>query len=493
MFLNRSVAGGNHLFLSVINCNSFSALSEDCMPFSKSLIEHVIITRLRDNDNKPQFVYCQPNEHSIPLPNDLVYFCHPTMKATTNTSFAFTTTDKDSGIVCYAVCQIFDFYRNQYTVCTLSLFPFISQIRKCLMGFKAIVNNLGQGEELLEKLCENGDGFKDDAVVLLHEWLVDLTKLPAPVPGKIGINVILQSKCVKSSEILLALPDATRLPLVDIPLTLLVELLGPDLLIRVFTLILLEQKVVVQSKDYNALTMSVIGLVHLLYPLQYMFPVIPLLPKSLPSSEQLLLAPTPYLIGVGEGFFNLGQSIKQLPRDIWFVELDNGKLTCLSDQPVPNLPAEQMGFLKTKFDSVYGQLRDAKDTDSQTLDSLDVELRSAIVKLYDSDNLLLNIGEHARTLRLYPRPVVVLQKDNFLKSRIFKTEFVNWLVQTQAIEYYAEWLLCPNDMAFSRIQTGIGDPSQVGDKPYWYQDELIIFNFTPGFGDCSNLSIYERG
>lgn len=41
------------------------------------------------------------------------------------------------------------------------------------------------------------------------------------------------------------------------------------------------------SRDYNALTMSVLALVAMLYPLEYMFPVIPLLPASLENSEQV--------------------------------------------------------------------------------------------------------------------------------------------------------------------------------------------------------------
>lgn len=46
-------------------------------------------------------------------------------------------------------------------------------------------------------------------------------------------------------------------------------------------------KVVFQSKDYNALSMSVMALIALMYPLQYMFTVIPLLPTSLPKSEMV--------------------------------------------------------------------------------------------------------------------------------------------------------------------------------------------------------------
>ena len=67
---------------------------------------------------------------------------------------------------------------------------------------------------------------------------------------------------------------------------------------QVFSLVLLEKKIVIQSRDYSALTASILSLTKLLYPLEYMFPVIPLLPVSMSGSEQLLLAPTPYIIGI---------------------------------------------------------------------------------------------------------------------------------------------------------------------------------------------------
>jgi len=38
--------------------------------------------------------------------------------------------------------------------------------------------------------------------------------------------------------------------------------------VQVLTLILLENKVLIQSRDLNALSLSVLALTHLLYPLQ---------------------------------------------------------------------------------------------------------------------------------------------------------------------------------------------------------------------------------
>ena len=86
-------------------------------------------------------------------------------------------------------------------------------------------------------------------------------------------------------------------------------------------MILLERKVVVQSHDYSALSFTILSLTRLLYPLEYVFPVIPLLPPSMKGSEQLLLVPTPFIIGVPSSFFANQRNVS-LPDDVWLVDLD---------------------------------------------------------------------------------------------------------------------------------------------------------------------------
>lgn len=80
------------------------------------------------------------------------------------------------------------------------------------------------------------------------------------------------------------------------------NVVGVDTCLKILTLILLENKVLFQSRDYNALSMSVISFVTMIYPLEYMFPVIPLLPTCMSCAEQLLLAPTPFVIGIPASF-----------------------------------------------------------------------------------------------------------------------------------------------------------------------------------------------
>lgn len=65
------------------------------------------------------------------------------------------------------------------------------------------------------------------------------------------------------------------------------------------------------------------------------------------------------------------------------------------------------------------------------IDSVDIATRVAIVKFFNSQNLLANFTEHTRTLRLYPRPVVAFQINSFLRSRPRTSHFLNRFARTQ--------------------------------------------------------------
>lgn len=49
--------------------------------------------------------------------------------------------------------------------------------------------------------------------------------------------------------------------------------------------------------------------------------------------------------------------------------------------------------------------------------------------------------------------------------------------RTQAVEFLAEWSLTPTNVAFLRVQTGVLDPTQIGDKPKWYIHTLDNMKF----------------
>lgn len=110
-----------------------------------------------------------------------------------------------------------------------------------------------------------------------------------------------------------------------------------------------------------------------------------------------------------------------------------------------------------------------------------------MVRFFNSQNTLANFTEHTRTLRLYPRPVVAFQINSFLRSRPRASVFLNKFAKTQAVEFLAEWSLTPTNVAFLRVQTGIADPNQVGDKAKWFAHTLTPIRFSV-WDDGSSLN-----
>lgn len=121
------------------------------------------------------------------------------------------------------------------------------------------------------------------------------------------------------------------------------------------------------------------------------------------------------------------------------------------------------------------------------VDSVDVATRVAMVRFFNSQNTLANFTEHTRTLRLYPRPVVAFQINSFLRSRPRASNFLNKFARTQAVEFLAEWSLTPTNVAFLRVQTGVLDPTQVGDKSKWFAHTLSAIRFSV-WDDGSSLN-----
>lgn len=166
----------------------------------------------------------------------------------------------------------------------------------------------------------------------------------------------------------------------------------------------------------------------------------------------------------------------------------------LSLHDTPSIPASQRNSISSQGAS--RQPSPSQPTPTTTLnpfmvgsdvDSVDIATRVAMVRFFNSQNVLANFAEHTRTLRLYPRPVVAFQINSFLRSRPRASQFLNRFARTQAVEFLAEWSLQPTNVAFLRIQTGLLDPTQIGDKPKWFAHQLTPIRF-PVWDDGSSLN-----
>ncbi|KAL3316837.1 hypothetical protein Ciccas_004516, partial [Cichlidogyrus casuarinus] len=451
-----------------------------------------------ETSHEPELLLRLPraNHKDFPLPSECVFFCQPDgclnqeyqkVVITGTTSFIFALTDKDLGRTRYGICL--NFYKkvtsdNQSvltSLCFLSHHPYFSKFRDLLKTCKelilrgqSILNEIGSQKDIFNLLSQKETPETNVESELLHSieiWIMRLLAAPVPMPGKTSLNVI---QCDGSEELAFASPDKTRLTLIDFPLHLPLELLGAETCLHVLSAVMLEQKVVLQSKDYNALTMCVMALTTLLYPLQYMFPIIPLLPTSLKGAEQILCSPTPFIIGIPTTFLQSKPEFR-LPIDVWLIDIDSNKIICSQHmEPLPPLPQPETKNLISHLKNTLTKLKDFNEID---FDNVDVTTRVAMVNFFDSNNTLANFTEHTRTIRLYPRPVVAFQHFSFIRSRNSICPFTRKLIFTQAVEFLSEWSLCPENEVFQRIQAGITDPTLIGDKSKWYSSGLLQIDY----------------
>ncbi|XP_056233563.1 MAP kinase-activating death domain protein isoform X12 [Seriola aureovittata] len=428
------------------------------------------------------------------------------------------------------------------SLCILSHYPFFSTFRECLYILKRLVDCCSQRltqraglpratqRDTMWRVFTGALSVEEKGSQLLADlreiesWVYRLLRSPVPLAGQRRVDVEVLPHELKRS-LTFALPDNSRFSMVDFPLHLPLELLGVDACLQVLSCVLLEHKVILQSRDYNALSMSVMAFVAMIYPLEYMFPVIPLLPTCMASAEQLLLAPTPYIIGVPASFF-LYKSDFKMPDDLWLVDLDSSKVIAPTNaELLPPLPEPEAGELKKHLKQCLVRLtvitqkqifssenkalasmslntqpilnlekfqegqempllppgRDKASPSStefnpliygNDVDSVDVATRVAMVRFFNSPNVLQGFQMHTRTLRLFPRPVVAFQSTSFLASRPRRSGFADKLSHTQAVEFYGEWALNPTNLAFQRIHNNVFDPSLIGDKPKWYAHQL---------------------
>ncbi|VDD80370.1 unnamed protein product [Mesocestoides corti] len=454
-------------------------------------------------------VYPPQNHDDFALPSDVIFFCQPEgCYNTSSTSFCFTfmLTDKESNTARFGVCLNFlrpigrrksnyiaevtrgchhlDRPERPYThtltsICLVSRYQFCKKFQRCLQFLYTLIQKQTVWSVLTGAIESAEIPAVRKSVEEIDTWILRLLSIPAPVFGRTAIHVSYYPPDL-AKPIIFALPDKHRFSLVDYPLHLPLSLLGIEKFIKVFFSLLLEQKIVLESSHHERLTTCVMSFTALCYPLQYLFTVIPLLPSSLKGAEQLLQAPSPYIIGIPRNFRDSRPSL-QLPKDVLLVDLDTQEalagLRGLRDE-TSGVGVSRKDKITSKSHSLNLELNSPDflfpDLDE---DSLNVAIRVAMVRFFKSPYLLGGFTDHTRTVRLYPRPVVAFQYERFMKSRPDPAPFTIVLARTQAVEYFAEWSLMPDNLVYQKIGDDVFRPSEIGDKDQWFSDDLMIVPF----------------
>ncbi|XP_057992709.1 DENN domain and WD repeat-containing protein SCD1 isoform X2 [Hevea brasiliensis] len=162
-----------------------------------------------------------------------------------------------------------------------------------------------------------------------------VSNVPLPMPGRDRVLFAIEN-CLLSVEA----PPRDGLPHADISFQPLVQCLDVDNLIKFFTAVLLERRILLRSNKYSILTLVSEAVCHLIYPFRWQHVYIPLL---FFSGVDYIDAPTPYMMGLHSGV-----DTSNLAMDgVVVVDLDYNRIS--TSEEIPHIPEPELSSLRCEI------------------------------------------------------------------------------------------------------------------------------------------------
>ncbi|XP_075661445.1 DENN domain and WD repeat-containing protein SCD1-like isoform X1 [Castanea sativa] len=199
----------------------------------------------------------------------------------------------------------------------------------CLVSRSPSFRVLRSALEELFTLCFSPNGSSKPLWDVIAHMV---SKVPLPTPGRDRVLFAIDN-CLLSVEA----PPKDGLPHADISFQPLVQCLDVDNLIKLFTAVLLERRILLRSNKYSLLTLVSEAICHLIYPFRWQHVYIPLL---FFSGVDYIDAPTPYMMGLHSGVDTSGLAMD----GVVVVDLEYNRITTTED--IPPIPEPELSSLR---------------------------------------------------------------------------------------------------------------------------------------------------
>ena len=306
----------------------------------------------------------------------------------------------------------------------MSLYPFFGEFEKIITEIYSYSQNLvfkqidskesfsdsRRVSVSLRRMSAFAEEIKEQLTEIPLEKIIEnlLIELPVPPRGVSDITYFLneEERTIRQNKM-------NELPLLDVNLQkIFVEFSVKDI-INIYNCIFLESRILFFSKNIEYLNNFIYGLLALLYPLQYQYQIVTILPKI---NFEIIESPTPFIAGINQSFYEHFFEFHKfiLEDSILVVDIDSKKIEMKNEKTkLPEFPSKYKKNLekklqeitnkylkKFKSDSKWEKNRQKKLKDSSRLGSIcgegtpstmnDTPLTSKSMALIPSVDLLNN-------------------------------------------------------------------------------------------------------
>ncbi|GKY91231.1 hypothetical protein MPSEU_000095700 [Mayamaea pseudoterrestris] len=261
----------------------------------------------------------------------------------------------------------------------------------------------------------------------IERYVVNLCKeIPAPPPGAYEVQVSILDSTIR----IWAPPAKLPIAYVALPFQILFECLDLDNIIKLWSAMVLERKILLLSSQHSILGVCAEILCSMLFPFRWSHLYIPLLPRMLCP---MLDAPMPYLCGVvRENWLHAQQFVA---GDTIVVDLDRNSIVIGQlVQPIPNLPQRKLSKLQaTLHDTIGHVFWRARGLEKEYRTMSTKKLHKRVVPTITKDNQWiekLSGLDHAFNLAYTP------DSPNLLEDTLPEDEQNMWLAQEAFLRFF---------------------------------------------------------
>ena len=162
-----------------------------------------------------------------------------------------------------------------------------------------------------------------------------LIELPVPPRGVSDVTYFLneEERTIKQNKM-------NELPLLDINLLKIFLEFSEKDVIKIYNSIFLESRILFFSKNIECLNNFIYGLLALLYPFQYQYQIVTILPKL---NFEIIESPTPFIAGINQSFYEQFFDFHKfiLEDSILIVDIDSKKVQMKNEKTkLPEFPSK---------------------------------------------------------------------------------------------------------------------------------------------------------
>ena len=277
----------------------------------------------------------------------------------------------------------------------MSLYPFFGEFEKIMteiysysqnLVFKQIdpksnINEARRVSVSYRRMSTFTEEFKEHLPEIPLEKIIEnlLIELPVPPRGVSSVTYFLNEE-----ERTITQNKMNQLPLLDINLQkIFVEFTVKDI-ITIYNCIFLESRILFFSRNIEYLNNFIYGLLALLYPFQYQYQIVTILPKI---NFEIIESPTPFIAGINQSFYE--QFFEDhnfiLEDSILVVDIDNKKVDMKNEKTkLPEFPSKYKKNLEKKLQEISNKYLKKFKIDPKSDNKRQKKVKTVATSLGDS-------------------------------------------------------------------------------------------------------------